>query len=112
MIKSKYLLLIVLANIFEFASDASFKIFARTNKILFLYYGIISNVFIMILLYFLLKISNLVYMNALWEGSGLIFETILSFILLKETLTNSYQYYGLFFIILGISFMNYGKIPY
>lgn len=108
----KYLFLIFLANISEFSSDASFKFFARTSKPFYLYSGVIFNIFIMYLLYEILKISNLVYMNALWEGTGLIFESVLAFILLGETLSNTYQYFGLFFTIVGMTLLNIGKIPY
>lgn len=111
MLNYRYLFLIILANIFEFTSDASFKFFARTNEISYLYSGVIANFFIMYLLYLLLKISNLVYMNALWEGTGLIFESFFAFILLGEVLSNNYQYFGLFFTILGMTLMNIGKIP-
>lgn len=112
MINFNYFILILLANIFEFSSDASFKIFSRTGKQFFLFSGVVSNIFIMYLLYAILKISNLIYMNALWEGFGLIFESILAILLLGEKLNNIYQYYGLFFTILGMTLMNIGKIPY
>lgn len=112
MLNYKYLFFIILANIAEFTSDASFKFFARTAQPFYLFTGVIANIVIMYLLYLLLKISNLVYMNALWEGWGLIFESLMAFILLGEALANNYQYYGLFFTILGMTLMNIGKIPY
>lgn len=112
MLNYKYLFFIILANIAEFTSDASFKFFARTAQPFYLFAGVTANIVIMYLLYLLLKISNLVYMNALWEGWGLIFESLMAFILLGEVLANHYQYFGLFFTILGMILMNIGNIPY
>lgn len=60
----------------------------------------------------LLRQSNVMYMNIMWDAVSIILETLLAFILLGETLDNNYQIAGGLLIIIGIILMTIGNIPY
>lgn len=112
MIGKYFLFLILLGNLIEFSNDASIKLFSRTGKSIYFLLGIILSIAMIITLVYLFQISNLMYVNAIWEGVGILFETSLAFLILGEVLNNRYQYVGIGLIILGLMLMNTGKIPY
>jgi len=107
----KFLLLILLLSLVEFAGDASFKVYTQKGSNLFLMIGIVSYLAMMAGLIYVLKFSNVSYMNLNWDGMSAIVETTLAFILLGETLSNSIQYLGAFSVIAGVVLLNFGKIP-
>ncbi len=107
-----YYLLLFLGSFFEFSGDSSLKFYARTDKLYYGILGIISYISMTFVLVALLRVSNVMYTNVLWEGLGLILESGLAVLLLKEKLSNMYQYSGLFLVIVGMTLLNIGKIPY
>lgn len=106
-----YFLLIIGASILEYAGDANFKHYARLNDVKYLIFGLIIYFIMVMLLIYLLKKSNVMYMNSLWDATSIIIETLLAFLLLNETMSNNYQYGGLVLVIIGILMLNIGKIP-
>lgn len=107
-----YYFLLLIGSLLEFSGDSSLKFFARTSNIYYGILGLFSYISMTWVLVILLKISNVMYTNVLWEGLGLILESSLAYILLGERLTNIYQYSGLFLVISGMSLLNIGKIPF
>lgn len=101
-------LLIIFISIIEYIGDSNFKTYARTNNKNALYTGIIAYVIMVYFVIMALKHSNVIYVNALWDGISALIETVLAFIFLHETLKNNIQYFGLFFIIIGIFALKYG----
>jgi len=73
--------------------------------------GVVSYLSMMWFLVYILKNTNVAYMNLQWDGLSIIIETVLAFILLGETLSNPAQYTGAIMMIIGILLLNYGKIP-
>lgn len=112
MIGKYFLFLILLGNLIEFGNDASLKTFARTGKSIYFWLGVILSMAMIFTLIYLFQISNLIYVNAMWEGFGILFETALAFLVLGEFLNNRYQYIGIVLIIIGLILMNIGKVPY
>ncbi len=106
-----YIFLIILASIFEYLGDSNFKFFSRDNTVKNFIYGIISYIILIGLLIYILKFTNVMYMNLTWDSVSIILETLLAFILLKERLTNNFQWTGLILVIVGVLFLSYGKIP-
>lgn len=107
------ILLIILISVVEFIGDANLKFFARNGlKYDHLLYGSIAYIFVVLLLIYTLKFTNVIYINGMWDGISAIVESVLAIILLKEKLSNKYQYLGLGLIISGIFLLNTGKIPY
>lgn len=108
----KLFLLIIIVSLIEYVGDSSFKIYARENKIIPLVIGIMSYLFLIIGLIVILRKTNVIYMNSLWDSVSLIIESLFAIILLHETLSNNFQYIGLYLIIFGTILLNIGKVPY
>lgn len=107
-----YYLFLILGSLLEYTGDSNLKFYARNQGNIYGFIGLICYMLMSGVLVQVLKISNVMYSNVLWEGLGLILETSLAFFLLHETLTNGFQYLGLFLIIIGMFLLNIGKIPY
>ncbi len=106
-----YFLVIVIASLLEYIGDSNFKKYARLNKMNYLFFGLFAYIVMIMLLIYLLRKSNVMYMNSLWDATSIIMETILAYILLNETMSNNYQYGGLLLVVIGIILLNTGKIP-
>ena len=108
-----FLLIIALMSLVEYAGDSSFKYFARSDKeYKYLVLGIIAYAIMIKLLITALKTGNLIYTNGMWDGISAVIETLLAYFLLRETLSNKFQWTGLILVIVGIFFLNIGKIPF
>jgi multidrug transporter EmrE-like cation transporter len=95
----------------EYFGDSNLKFFARTDNLKYLFYG---TGFYMVLIKFIidiLKMSNIIYMNIMWDGTSAILETAMAYILLGERLSNIYQYIGLFITFCGMMLLKIGNIP-
>jgi len=104
--------LVTLMSFVEYIGDASFKTFARSSEYSYLMIGLVAYALMIKLLINLLRTSNLIYTNGMWDGVSALVETVLAYILLRETLTNKYQWSGLALIITGVFLINIGKVPY
>ena len=102
---------ILAMSLVEFIGDSSFKIYTRGGALFYLIIGWLSYISIAFFLIHILKYSNVAYMNLQWDGLSILLETLLAFILLKETLSNRIQYTGMTLMIVGIFLLNYGKVP-
>ena len=107
-----FIIIILFASLLEYLGDSNFKFYARENKYKYLLYGTGSYIIMVYVLIQLLKYSNVMYMNILWDATSIILETILAYFLLGEYLDNNYQIIGFIFIAMGIILLNIGKIPY
>lgn len=110
--RSFAILFIIFASLVEYIGDSSLKIFSRTNKIGYLFSGTLSYLFIVWLLIYILKFTNVAFMNLAWDGTSALLETILAMIFLGERLSNNVQYLGAIMIIVGMLALNYGPIPF
>jgi len=66
-------------------------------------------------IYFLirsLRVGNVLYTNAAWDGVSAIIESLAAFFIMGERLTNPFQYMGLGLIIAGLFSLKCGAIPY
>lgn len=106
------LFLIILISLIEYIGDSNFKIYARNNNnYANLIIGSIAYIIVVTILIYVLKFTNVIYLNGMWDGVSAIIESTLAYVLLKERLQNPYQYFGLVLIILGIFTLNIGPIP-
>ena len=104
--------LIIIISFVEYIGDSHFKLYARSHDKISLIIGTFAYIIMVYLLIISLNNANLIYTNGMWDGISALIETFLAIYLLHETLSNKIQYIGLFFIILGIFTLNYGKVPY
>jgi multidrug transporter EmrE-like cation transporter len=107
----KVFLAILGLTFIEFLGDSSIKLYTRGGSKMYLLSGILSYALILWSLIYVLKFSNVAFMNLEWDGISTILETLLAFIVLRETLSNRSQYMGMIFIILGVILLNQGKVP-
>ena len=89
-------------SLIEIIGDFSYKFFAYTDKTKYLLAGFISYIGVQFFLIQSLKNSSVLYVNGMWDGMSGLLESIASIIFLGEKLTDTTQYFGLIFIILGI----------
>jgi multidrug transporter EmrE-like cation transporter len=106
-----FFIIILLASLFEYIGDSNLKFYAINNNKKNLLYGIIGYILVIITIIYVLRYTNVMYMNLYWDSVSIILETLLAYIILKEKLDNYYQYGGLIMIIIGIILLNVGNIP-
>jgi multidrug transporter EmrE-like cation transporter len=106
-----FILIIILLSLTEFVGDSNFKIYSRSNQLTNLVIGVIAYIFLIKILIEALKQHNLIITNGMWNAIQTIIETALAYFILKERLSNWQQWVGLGTIVLGIGFLNYGKLP-
>jgi multidrug transporter EmrE-like cation transporter len=111
MLKSFFIIVIIIASLFEYIGDSNLKFFARTNNQKYLLYGVIGYVLVVLTLIYILKYSTVMYVNIYWDAVSFVIETVLAYILLKEQLDNKYQFSGFLLILIGILLLNVGRIP-
>lgn len=104
-------LTILLISIIEYIGDSNFKFYARESKIHNLVIALAMYLLMCVHLVIALKKTNITYLNGIWDGVSIIIESLLAYIILRETLSNRIQYVGLFMIIIGIATMSIGQIP-
>lgn len=105
------LLFILLISLIEYIGDSNFKFYARNSRYHNLITGSIAYIALIALLIYVLKYTNVMYVNGMWDGVSAITGCLLAFILLKERLSTPTQYIGLFLIISGILTLNIGPVP-
>ena len=107
-----FILVIIFASLLEYIGDSNFKFYSRSDENKYLILGVISYLFMIYVIIKVLKYSNVMYMNIMWDATSILLETFLAFLLLKEHLDNNYQKIGFIFIVVGIILLNIGKIPH
>jgi len=106
-----FFIVILFASLLEYLGDSNFKFYARSGESQYLAYGSGAYIIMVWVLIRILKQSNVMYMNMLWDATSIIMETVLAYLLLGETLDNKYQMAGFIAILAGIILMNVGNIP-
>lgn len=107
-----FFIIILFASLFEYIGDSNLKFYARDNSITNLLYGLGGYIAVILTIIYVLKFSNVIYMNVYWDATSIVLETLLAYLLLNEYLDNVYQLIGIILIIIGILLLNVGKIPY
>ena len=101
-----FLLTITFASLVEYLGDSSFKLYNKYDSLPWLLSGIFSYIALVVILIYVLKYSNVMHMNINWDAISVILETLLAYILLKETLSSNWQIAGFTFIVIGLLLMN------
>jgi len=95
-------------SLIEIIGDASLKAYANDKGLLYLGVGIVGYIGIVILLVLSLQDSTLLLVNNAWDGTSSLLESLFAFFVLGERFENYLQYFGAFFIIVGLYLL---KIP-
>ena len=102
---------ILVLTVLQYLADVNLKSYARTNNYMSLFYASLCYIGVMAMFVYSVKYSNVLYTRALENGVSTVLESVLAYYLLKESMTNKYQWSGLGFVILGVAMLNIGKIP-
>lgn len=95
----------------EIFGDTMLKFYANGKGITYLMYGIFGYIGVVISLIYCLMGSDILYVNAMWDGLSAFLESAFAFFILGERFENYYQYIGIFVIILGILLINLRNKP-
>jgi multidrug transporter EmrE-like cation transporter len=97
-----------LLSISEIFGDFALKKFANDGGMKHLAYGILGYIGVIYFLVASLKGSNVLMVNAAWDGISALIESAASFVILGERFSDPNQYIGLGLIVCGLFFL---KIP-
>jgi multidrug transporter EmrE-like cation transporter len=82
--------------------DFGFKDFVVDQSTIGLFRGAIGYIGVIFFLLKNLAANNILWVNGMWSGSTLIFETAAAFFLLGERFEHPWQYVALLLIIVGV----------
>ena len=99
-------------SISEIVGDFGFKGVARFGDINSWLTGIGGYIGVIYFLIRSLRVGNVLYTNAAWDGISAVLESLFAFFIAGERLTNPVQYMGVVFIIAGLFALKCGAIPY
>ena len=97
-----------LLSISEIFGDFALKKFANDGGMKHLGYGILGYAGVIFFLIASLKGSNIMMVNAAWDGISALIESIAAYVILGERFSDPNQYIGLGLIVSGLFFL---KIP-
>ena len=89
----------------EIIGDFGFKKFANAGGLYNFSVGSIGYIGVIYFLIRSLQGSQLLVVNAVWDGMSALFESLAVFIFLGERLDDPYKYLGIILIIIGLFFV-------
>lgn len=92
----------------EIVGDFGFKEFANKGGIINFITGIIGYIGVVYYLIRSLQGSQILLVNAVWDGLSALIESIAAIIILGERFDDPWKYFGIILIILGLFFL---KLP-
>jgi multidrug transporter EmrE-like cation transporter len=95
-------------SIIEIIGDVALKEYANDKGLSYLGLGIAGYIGVVIMLIVSLQDSTLLIVNNGWDGTSSLLESIYAYVVLGERFDNFLQYFGIFFIIIGLYLL---KIP-
>jgi multidrug transporter EmrE-like cation transporter len=99
-------------SISEIFGDFGFKGVARNPSIQNWSQGLLGYTGVIYFFIKSLKVGNVTYVNALWDGMSGLIETVAAYLILGEKLKTKWQYIGIIMIAAGLVLVKSGGIPY
>jgi multidrug transporter EmrE-like cation transporter len=93
----------------EIVGDVALKQYANNKGEMYLGLGILGYIGVIILLIINLQGSTILMVNNAWDGTSSLLESAYAFFVLGERFEHHLQYFGVFFIIMGLYLL---KIPH
>jgi multidrug transporter EmrE-like cation transporter len=100
---------IVGLSLIEIVGDFALKQYANGGTIIHLIVGIFGYIGVVIMLIISLHDSTVLLVNAGWDGTSALLESLAAYLILGERFTDNTQYFGVGFIIVGLYLL---KIPF
>lgn len=99
---------ILTLSIIEIVGDVSLKQYANDKGKIYLGFGILGYIGVVILLIINLQGSTILMVNNGWDGTSSLLESLYAYFVLGERFDNYLQYLGVITIIIGVYLL---KIP-
>jgi multidrug transporter EmrE-like cation transporter len=96
-------------SLVEIVGDVALKQYANDKGLAYLGAGIVGYIGVIIMLIVSLQGSTILMVNNAWDGTSSLIESLYAFVVLGERFENYLQYFGVFFIIIGLYLL---KIPH
>lgn len=103
------LVMVTLLSVVEIYADFHLKFYAHSDSLSHLGQGLLGYVGVVYLLIQSLRLENVLYVNALWDGMSGLVESLAAYIFLGDRLHSGQQYAGVLFIIAGVVLLHMGK---
>jgi multidrug transporter EmrE-like cation transporter len=102
------LLQVIGLSLVEIVGDVGLKQYANNKGWEYLGVGIAGYIGIVIMLIISLQDSTLLLVNNAWDATSSLMESIYAFVILGERFEHNSQYFGVFFIVIGLYLL---KVP-
>jgi multidrug transporter EmrE-like cation transporter len=99
---------ISLLSLVEIVGDFGLKKYAHSGKYIHLLAGVVGYIGVVIMLIICFKESSVLLVNAAWDGTSALIESVAAFVFLEERFDHFSQYGGVLMIVLGLYLL---KIP-
>ena len=91
-----------LMSVVEIVGDFALKEYANGGASLYLFIGILGYIGVVTILIITLKGSTVLLVNAAWDGTSALIESLAAIILLGERFEHKSQYVGVVLIVCGL----------
>ena len=99
---------VVLVSVVEIYGDIALRWYAQTNKISWLFHGILGYAGVVGALVMAFKHKNVLYVNGMWDGVSGLLESLVAFFFLGDRFEKPSQYAGIVLIIVGVFLLKNG----
>lgn len=99
---------ITILSLIEIIGDYSLKEYANDKGLSYLAIGSTAYIGVVAMLIVSLQGSTILMVNSAWDAISTLLESLFAFFILGERFENYLQYFGVFFIIIGLYLL---KIP-
>jgi multidrug transporter EmrE-like cation transporter len=89
----------------EIVGDFGYKEFANKGGITNFAYGTIGYIGVIFFLIKSLQGSQILLVNAVWDGLSALIESIAAIVILGERFDDPWKYFGIFLIVVGLFFL-------
>jgi multidrug transporter EmrE-like cation transporter len=103
-------IMVFLLSVIEIFADFQLRFYAQTNNTFNLGFGILGYLGVVYFLIQALRLENVLYVNALWDGMSGLIESIAAFVILGDRLKLTQNYVGIVLIVAGV-YLTKLKIP-
>ncbi len=99
---------ITLLSLVEIIGDFGLKKYAQSEKLIHLAAGIVGYIGVVIMLIITFRESTVLLVNAAWDGTSALLESLAAFFILGERFDHYSQYVGVAMIVAGLYML---KLP-
>ena len=76
--------------------------YAQSDNLMYLGYGVIAYIGVIVYLIKCLQSQNVMYVNGMWDGISTVIGSVAAYLILGDRLNRPIQYVGLLLLITGI----------